>query len=63
MTHQEAIEQAWEQRSQLTNEAAPQALRDAIDQTVAQLDAGRLRVAEKREGNWIVHQWRSEERV
>ena len=57
MTHQEAIEQAWEQRSQLTNEAAPQALRDAIDQTVAQLDAGRLRVAEKREGNWIVHQW------
>ncbi|HYA66250.1 MAG TPA: 2,3,4,5-tetrahydropyridine-2,6-dicarboxylate N-succinyltransferase [Burkholderiaceae bacterium] len=57
MTHQQAIEQAWEQRSQLTSEAAPQALRDAIDETLAQLDAGRLRVAEKRDGNWIVHQW------
>lgn len=57
MTHQEAIEQAWEQRGQLTSESAPQALRDAIDWTLAQLDAGRLRVAEKREGAWIVHQW------
>ena len=57
MTHQEAIEQAWEQRSQLNSESAPQALRDAIDQTLAQLDTGRLRVAEKREGAWIVHQW------
>ena len=57
MTHQEAIEQAWEQRSQLNSESAPQALRDAVDQALAQLDAGRLRVAEKREGAWIVHQW------
>ena len=57
MTHQEAIEQAWEQRSQLNSESAPQALREAIDQTLAQLDAGQLRVAEKREGAWIVHQW------
>jgi len=57
MTHQEAIEQAWEQRNQLNSESAPQALRDAIDQTLAQLDTGRLRVAEKREGAWIVHQW------
>ncbi|HXW64906.1 MAG TPA: 2,3,4,5-tetrahydropyridine-2,6-dicarboxylate N-succinyltransferase [Burkholderiaceae bacterium] len=57
MTHQEAIEQAWEQRSQLNSESAPQALRDAVDQALAHLDAGRLRVAEKREGAWIVHQW------
>ena len=57
MTHQETIEQAWEQRSQLNSESAPQALRDAVDQALAHLDAGRLRVAEKREGAWIVHQW------
>ena len=57
MTHQEAIEQAWEQRGQLTSESAPQLLRDAIDQTLDELDAGNLRVAEKREGNWVVNQW------
>ncbi len=57
MTHQEVIEQAWEQRGQLTSESSPQLLRDAIDHILTELDAGRLRVAEKREGSWIVHQW------
>ena len=57
MTHQEAIERAWEERGQLTSESAPQGLRDAIDQTLALLDAGQLRVAEKRNGAWVVHQW------
>ncbi|SPE22231.1 2,3,4,5-tetrahydropyridine-2-carboxylate N-succinyltransferase [Burkholderiales bacterium] len=57
MTHQETIDQAWEQRAQLSIDTAPQALREAVGQTLTQLDAGRLRVAEKREGSWIVHQW------
>ncbi len=57
MTHQQTIEQAWDQRAALTPDAAPPALREAIAQTLAQLDEGRLRVAEKRDGNWTVHQW------
>jgi 2,3,4,5-tetrahydropyridine-2-carboxylate N-succinyltransferase len=57
MTHQETIDQAWEQRAQWNIASAPPALREAVDQTLAQLDAGRLRVAEKRDGSWIVHQW------
>ena len=57
MTHQNTIEQAWEERSRLTAESASAPLREAIDQTLEQLDSGRLRVAEKRDGGWIVHQW------
>jgi 2,3,4,5-tetrahydropyridine-2-carboxylate N-succinyltransferase len=54
---QERIEQAWEQRASLAPDRAPASLRDAIEETLAALDAGTLRVAEKRDGTWIVHQW------
>ena len=36
--------------------AAP-TLRDAVAQVIDELDAGRLRVAEKSGGEWITHQW------
>jgi 2,3,4,5-tetrahydropyridine-2-carboxylate N-succinyltransferase len=32
-------------------------VREAVDATLAELDAGRLRVAEKSGGAWITHQW------
>ncbi|HEY7840985.1 MAG TPA: 2,3,4,5-tetrahydropyridine-2,6-dicarboxylate N-succinyltransferase [Gammaproteobacteria bacterium] len=32
-------------------------VKDAIRETLAGLDSGKLRVAEKRNGEWIVHQW------
>jgi len=57
MTQQEIIEQAWEQRAQLTPETAPQALRNAVEQAIDGLDGGRLRVAEKVGDAWVVHQW------
>ena len=31
--------------------------REAVESTVADLDAGRIRVAEKQDGEWIVHGW------
>ena len=31
--------------------------RDAVETALAELDAGKLRVAEKLDGEWIVHQW------
>jgi 2,3,4,5-tetrahydropyridine-2-carboxylate N-succinyltransferase len=51
------IEQAWENRSPLNPGSAPRALREAVDEALAGLDAGRLRVAEKSGGGWITHQW------
>ena len=54
---QTTIDQAWEGRNELSPKAAPAAVREAIGHVLAELDAGRLRVAEKRNGEWIVHQW------
>ena len=51
------IEEAWENRASLNPASAPRALREAVDEVIAGLDAGRLRVAEKRGGEWITHQW------
>ncbi|HUQ73423.1 MAG TPA: 2,3,4,5-tetrahydropyridine-2,6-dicarboxylate N-succinyltransferase [Burkholderiales bacterium] len=53
----ETIDQAWEQRASLNPGNAPRALRDAVEEVIAGLDAGRLRVAEKTGGQWITHQW------
>ncbi len=59
MTHplQATIDDAFERRADLSSAAAPAALKDAVAKVLADLDAGRLRVAEKRGGEWITHQW------
>ena len=54
MNAQQAIEAAWEERATLK---PTKALRAAVDQAIAGLDSGRLRVAEKSNGEWITHQW------
>jgi 2,3,4,5-tetrahydropyridine-2-carboxylate N-succinyltransferase len=54
MKSQEIIEQAWENRASLKPTSA---LRAAVDEAIAGLDAGKLRVAEKAGGQWITHQW------
>ena len=51
------IDAAWEDRASLNPQTAPVAVRDAVAQVIAELDAGRLRVAEKVSGEWITHQW------
>jgi 2,3,4,5-tetrahydropyridine-2,6-dicarboxylate N-succinyltransferase len=51
------IEQAWDNRAALNAANAPGALREALEQVIAGLDAGRLRVAEKSDGGWVTHQW------
>jgi 2,3,4,5-tetrahydropyridine-2,6-dicarboxylate N-succinyltransferase len=59
MTHplQATIEAAFERRAKLSPEAAPAALKKAVAKVLAELDAGRLRVAEKVGAEWITHQW------
>jgi len=50
------IEAAWEARDSVSP-ATRGAVRDAVEATLAALDAGRLRVAEKRGADWHVNQW------
>ena len=54
MNAREVIEAAWEARASLK---ATQELRDSVEEAIAGLDSGRLRVAEKVGGKWITHQW------
>jgi 2,3,4,5-tetrahydropyridine-2,6-dicarboxylate N-succinyltransferase len=54
MKSQEIIEQAWENRASLK---PTKALRDAVEEAIAGLDSGKLRVAEKTDGEWVTHQW------
>ncbi|MEM9394054.1 MAG: 2,3,4,5-tetrahydropyridine-2,6-dicarboxylate N-succinyltransferase [Pseudomonadota bacterium] len=52
-----AIEAAWESRDTITSATVGET-RDAIESTLAALDGGSLRVAERREdGSWHVNQW------
>ena len=51
-----AIDAAWEARDTLGPGTRGEP-RDAVTHALAGLDAGRLRVAEKRDGAWHVHQW------
>ena len=50
------INAAWDARETL-NPQDEGDVRDAVSATLALLDSGKVRVAEKVGGNWIVHQW------
>ena len=50
------IDAAWEARDGI-GLATTGAVRDAVAHALAELDAGRARVAEKIDGAWVVHQW------
>jgi 2,3,4,5-tetrahydropyridine-2-carboxylate N-succinyltransferase len=52
-----AIEAAYAIRAQITPKFASPELAAAIEAVIGLLDTGRLRVAEKRDGAWHVHEW------
>jgi len=54
---QQTIDGAWEQRAGISTASAPADVKEAVNHVLAELDAGRLRVAEKRAGEWVVNQW------
>lgn len=54
---QNLIETAWDARADISPESATAELRDAVTQAIADLDQGCARVAEKIDGEWVVHQW------
>ncbi len=54
---QSTIDVAWERRTEINAANAPQ-IREAVEQVIAALNGGRLRVAERRGvGEWSVNQW------
>src|SRR5512134_1980451 len=57
MSLEQTINEAWEQRSELSPTSAPAAVRDAVDHAISDLNAGRVRVAEKIGDEWVTHQW------
>jgi len=57
-SQQSVIDLAWEGRTSLSPTTADPKIRDAVEQTIADLNAGRIRVAERISvGNWQVNQW------
>jgi 2,3,4,5-tetrahydropyridine-2-carboxylate N-succinyltransferase len=51
------IERAWERRSELAPGRVDPETAEAVEHCIAGLDAGTLRVAERRADGWHVHQW------
>lgn len=56
MSLQNIIDNAWQERQTLGPDTRGE-IRDAVERTLAQLDCGDLRVAEKQGAEWITHQW------
>jgi 2,3,4,5-tetrahydropyridine-2-carboxylate N-succinyltransferase len=54
---QKIIDEAWEDRANITPANASKTLHEAVAHTLDMLDSGALRVAEKTRGEWVVNQW------
>jgi 2,3,4,5-tetrahydropyridine-2-carboxylate N-succinyltransferase len=55
---QTLIDNAWDNRANLSPAAAPQEILDAVEHVIAELNSGKLRVATREGlGQWTVHQW------
>ena len=54
---QKTIEEAFDDRAEITPRNVSTIVRDAVNEAVEQLDRGELRVAEKINGEWRVNEW------
>ena len=55
---QNIIDNAWENRASISPTSAPKETLDAVEHVIAELNAGRLRVATREGvGRWTTHQW------
>jgi len=54
---QPIIEQAYERRAEITPRNVETLVQEAVQTAIDQLDKGALRVAEKRQGRWVVNDW------
>ena len=51
------INDAFEQRTEITPANVSEQVREAVEEAINMLDSGKARVAEKISGDWIVNQW------
>lgn len=51
------INTAFENRADITPSTASNTVKEAVNETLSLLNSGELRVAEKKDGDWIVNQW------
>ena len=51
------VDEAFERRASISPASADRPLLEALDRIVQELNAGRLRVAEKQGDRWVTHQW------
>ena len=56
MKNEEIINQAWENKEKISKDSNPEII-NAVKETINLTDQGIIRVAEKKEGRWIVNQW------
>jgi 2,3,4,5-tetrahydropyridine-2-carboxylate N-succinyltransferase len=55
---QSIIDNAWDNRANISPSAAPKEVVDAVEHVIAELNDGKLRVATREGvGQWTVHQW------
>jgi 2,3,4,5-tetrahydropyridine-2-carboxylate N-succinyltransferase len=54
---QSVIHKAFDARASISPKNAEPELKEAVAEAIAQLDSGKLRVAEKSNGEWVTHQW------
>jgi len=54
---QETIENAFDNRDQLSIKNTPKEIMQAIQETIQLLDNGSIRVAQKEQGHWVVNAW------
>ena len=57
MSLQQTIDAAWERRTEFSPTSAPADVKNAVAETLDNLDSGSIRVAEKINGEWVTHQW------
>ncbi|WFF38110.1 2,3,4,5-tetrahydropyridine-2,6-dicarboxylate N-succinyltransferase [Moraxella nasibovis] len=57
MSIEQIIETAFENRANFGASDCPAEIRSAVNEVLAKLDSGEIRVAEKIDGEWVVHQW------
>jgi 2,3,4,5-tetrahydropyridine-2,6-dicarboxylate N-succinyltransferase len=54
---QSIIDNAWDIRSELSPKKHPEEIADAVESVIKDLNKGRVRVAEKINGEWMTYQW------
>lgn len=57
MSLQQVIEQAFENRAEMSPNSVSSKVKSAVLQVLEQMNSGQLRVAERKAHQWVVHQW------